>query len=229
MKIHNVTQEAVTELVNEAFKSNDRPKDLCLCNQCHMDVICYVLNRVQPKYIVSDRGISHMSDNYSESLQMRADIVKNINEAMRIVAQAKRTHHLEENFNPATKAQAYFNFPTVSGKILSGINFSPEEVTVELYHDEKLVKMIDPTWENPYSINENCDGNFIFWPMAMPAASEGIRKNFTFEIRILSEQKEPNKIFFSVDGISEKEFSDSFQAHKTITLKETLLFPKDMD
>ena len=60
MDVHNTVEDIVITRVDEIFKTLDEEgnKKFCTCNQCRLDVICYVLNRLRPHYIVSHKGAS---------------------------------------------------------------------------------------------------------------------------------------------------------------------------
>ena len=61
MEVHNTVEDTVISKVDEIFhtlEKDETGKQYCFCNQCRTDVICYVLNRIPPFYIVSNRGAS---------------------------------------------------------------------------------------------------------------------------------------------------------------------------
>lgn len=227
MQIYNITQERVTELVDKAFNSDETPKDLCLCYQCRLDVICYVLNRAKPVYVLSERGIAHLKDNYSDSLQELADLTTLIKNGIQLVSKAKRAHHLEPDQSEVEEAEAYFNFPTITGVILSGDTFAPVSAEVTLKMDDKIVIMKDNKWSNPITINEVNNGYYLFWPKAIPSNTLGETKKFIFQIEINSTEYEATPHFFELELTSEKKLNDVFHSHMTHTCSNILLFKPD--
>ena len=62
MIIHNVMEDIVSDEVNKLFDEAEQKKEdwvTCTCIQCRHDVMCYVLNRIKPRYIKSGRGLAH--------------------------------------------------------------------------------------------------------------------------------------------------------------------------
>ena len=80
MDIRNIMEDAVKVLVEELFEREDREKRLgyCTCDQCKLDVQCYVLNRVKPEYIVSSRGLAYSEKEGLDKVQRRADLIPNL-------------------------------------------------------------------------------------------------------------------------------------------------------
>lgn len=227
MQIYNITKERVTDLVNRAFDSNDGHKDLCLCYQCRLDVTCYVLNRAKPVYVLSERGIAHLKDNYSNSLQELADLTRLVENGISLVSKAKRSHHLEPYESDVVKADAYFNFPTITGAILAGDTFAPVDANVKLLFEKEIVAMKDSKWLNPMTLTKSSNENFFFWPKALPADNPGIERTFLFQVLITSDLYESTSHFFELKITSTKNINYQFEAHNTYTSSNILLFKAD--
>jgi len=52
MQLRNYTEEAVKLYVDRWF----RDTDICNCDTCKLDVMAIMLNNLQPKYVVTDKG-----------------------------------------------------------------------------------------------------------------------------------------------------------------------------
>ncbi|MGL1894369.1 MAG: late competence development ComFB family protein [Spirochaetaceae bacterium] len=227
MQIYNITKERVTDIVNRAFDSKDIPKELCLCYQCRLDVTCYVLNRAKPIYVLSERGIAHLKDNYSNSLQDLADLTRLVENGITLISKAKRAHHLEPVESIVEKAEAYFNFPTITGSILSGETFAPIESKVTLILDDDPALMKDNKWDNPIQLTKSTNENYLFWPKAITSTKIGETKTFIFQVEIDSKDYEASPHFFELTLTSEENINDQFQAHLTHTCSNILLFKQD--
>ena len=227
MQIYNITKEKVTDLVNKAFDSKDRPEDLCLCYQCRLDVICYVLNRAKPVYVLSERGIAHLKDNYSNSLQEIADLTRLVENGVELVAKAKRSHHLETLNSEVKESTAYYNFPAITGSVLAGDTFSPVSAKIELTLDNKYVEMKDSKWFNPMEIEETNNENYYFWPKAITAQEAGVERTFLFQIKVISDAYEVTSHFFEITLVSSKNLNDNFEIHNTYSCKNILLFKEN--
>lgn len=104
MDIRNIMEDAVKVLVEELFEREDREKRLgyCTCDQCKLDVECYVLNRVKPEYIVSSRGLAYSEKEGLDKVQRQADLISLVKEAWGKVSHTPR-------LNPVSIVQAKTN------------------------------------------------------------------------------------------------------------------------
>ena len=62
MTIHNLMEDFVYNEVNKVFdaaKEKNEPWFTCNCMQCRLDTVCFVLNRIKPRYTASGRGMAH--------------------------------------------------------------------------------------------------------------------------------------------------------------------------
>ncbi len=228
-EVHNIMEELVKEKVEKLFDEAEQKKLpwlSCSCRQCRSDTLCYVLNRIPPKYIRSGRGISHhISDEISEKSQIQADISALVMEGMKKISETQRPH-LETPENDEKKDSPVFNFPTITGRILNGLSFEPEKnIQVALYLNGKLCSPINTSWENPCKINEKTPGNFVFWVKPEPAEKAGEKKVFSFEIKINAEGKEPALHHFEVGLTSESLPRNAYNPEKSVKLPDFFLFP----
>ena len=79
MNIHNIMEEFVTDRVNSLYDEVMKQKSVwltCDCEHCRLDTICYVLNRVTPRYVVGGRGVTHNTNLIKENAQITIDIEK---------------------------------------------------------------------------------------------------------------------------------------------------------
>lgn len=231
MKLHNLSEELVSNMVEDIFAEEDKKEEsnFCTCHQCKLDVMCYVLNRIEPEYIVSGRGIAHMKSaaGYQDRIQKEVDIAALINEGIKKISQTTRPHHVDEPEKELPKDGFYFNFPTIIGRLFNGENFEPlYDVTVSLKKDDQIVKTIDANWDNPYTIVKNTPGNFQFWPFPVNADKTGEKLTYEFELVVECEKYEPFSHFFELEVESEEGFVEFFQYNKSFKLKDMYLFPK---
>ncbi len=189
MNVHNLMEEVVIYRVNKLY---DQVKEVnaswltCDCENCRLDTISYVLNRVSPRYVVSGRGVLHAKDVMEDS-QVRADIDAIGIEGIRIVSTTKRPFHTSprKSCTVQTSDKPVFNFPTIQGTVLEGNTFEPLiGATVKITSDGKEVEMADMTWTNPISTFASTKGSYSFWPKALPAQKDGESKKFTFTITV---------------------------------------------
>jgi competence protein ComFB len=229
MEIHNTTEDIVfaeLEKICNSYEKEGR-SDICLCDQCRIDALCYVLNRAEPHYIVSNRGVARTEQEDIAWQQKTADIAALIYEALERVNQHRRplTESKENETNFRTPV---FNIPTIIGRLFNGNNFAPMEgINVELYQDGKLVAMKDRNWQNPYEMVINTAGTFTFWPQPVPAESPDIHEAFEYAIRIAADGFEELNHFFKIPAISEIRTAGSFSLNRTFKLPDLYMFPPE--
>jgi len=226
VRVHNLVKDLVVQKVEDLFADTALRGDW---NDpgARADVICYVLNRVPPMYVVSGRGIAHSeSVDYQSKLQQLADITRLVKEGMESVASRSRSR-AEGTFGP-DHSGPFFNFPSIIGRMFNGVNFEPvHDVTVGLYRDGQLVKVIDPNWQNPYRLVVNTAGTYLFWPHPLSAQPGETSRGFEFEVRVDEPEYEPLRYVFSVTVHAEEEFINFVNTKASTRLKDLYLFPRE--
>jgi competence protein ComFB len=77
MELHNTMEDLIIARVGDIFDTitkEGNPANYCTCTQCRIDTACYVLNRTQPHYIISNRGVARVQQETHENQQKLADI-----------------------------------------------------------------------------------------------------------------------------------------------------------
>ncbi|MDR0878389.1 MAG: late competence development ComFB family protein [Treponema sp.] len=230
MEIHNTTEDIVFAEVEAIFTSlekGDNPDKFCLCPQCRLDTACYALNRAEPRYIVSNRGVARIEQEGHARQQKDADIISLIWEGIKKVNHNQRPYAHNGNGNNAGDPKTpLFNFPTIVGRLFNGTNFEPlSNVNVELLRDGKQVAMKDKNWQNPYHLVSNTQGTFTFWPAPVEAESDGERQSFEFSVRIEAPGFETLQHFFRVPVIGEFQNRPSYSMERTFKLPDLYAFP----
>ena len=206
MIIHNVMEDLVYDEVNKLFDEAEEKKEswlTCSCMQCRVDTMCYVLNRVKPRYIKSGRGLAHfLKFEKTEKVQIMADITSFVIEGMHRVLSTKRPHDHEPIFE--TENTPVFNFPAITGNILNGSNFRPmEDATISLKMNGELVSQMSILWDNPYTISEKTPGAYTFCPKAIPAKNAGDKEKFIFVLKAEKEGFDPTNFSFDIELTAE--------------------------
>jgi hypothetical protein len=222
-------EDLVYSEVNGLFdtaQKNKAPWLTCSCSQCRLDTICYVLNRIPPRYIKSGRGLAYSQlEDSIDKAQITADINKIGLEGMKQVLLSKRPHNSRAVDLPDSPV---FNFPTFVGRILNGLTFEPvKNISVELYVDSRKAESIDSTWENPYKISTHTPGTYSFWIKPVGANKESIKKVFPFEIRVEESGYDPVNYFFELGITSESYVRTSYSSEHSFILPDLHLFPLD--
>lgn len=229
MRVHNLVKDLVVQKVEELFSESAELKKagLDLDQASKFDVVCYVLNRTPPQYVVSGRGIAHSETaDYQRKVQQLADITRLVREGIESVARHRR-ERAEGNFGPERNGP-FFNFPSIIGRMFNGVNFEPiHDVTVGLYQNGQLVKVIDPNWQNPYKLVLNTAGTYLFWPHPQEAGPEEKTRAVEFELRVDDLRYEPLHYFFTLTVQADPDFVDFVNTTASTRLKDLYLFPRD--
>jgi competence protein ComFB len=78
MQVFNYMEDIVTEVL--ASLLSDR-QDICKCEKCQLDIAAWALNRLPPKYVVSDKG--RLFTKLQEvQVQFKADVVRELTHAI---------------------------------------------------------------------------------------------------------------------------------------------------
>jgi competence protein ComFB len=233
MEIHNTTEDIVFSTIDTicaSIEEQGNPDKLCLCDRCRIDVACFVLNRIPPHYIISNRGVARIEQVSISQQQKEADIVSLVFEAIKRVSHNQRPNSDHSNVGDIVKPGPVFNIPTIMGRAFNGVNFSPMAgINVELWREGELVRMKSRNWQNPYMLVANTQGTFAFWPESISTKAVDVRENFEYSVRIEAEGFEPMNHFFTIPVVSEAGDVESFSMGRTFKLSDLYLFPPGED
>ncbi|HET7839788.1 MAG TPA: late competence development ComFB family protein [Rectinemataceae bacterium] len=231
MEIHNLMEYAVQAVVDELFDHETREPQLgyCTCDQCRLDVACYVLNRVKPEYIVSSRGLAYSEKEGLDKVQRQADIITLVKEGWGRVTHAPRS--TSDHTGPHAASQEMkgpaFNFPTVMGRVFDGRTFAPvPEGKVTLLEAGAQVNMVDPNWQNPFVLAGGTAGTYIFWPCPLAAPGLGATRTWTFEIKVEAQGFDPLSHFVELQLEGEDEARTDFSLQRVHKIPDLFLFPE---
>lgn len=231
MEIHNTTEDIVfgsVEAIFDEIEKEGNPAGFCLCGQCRMDTVCYVLNRCEPRYIVSNRGFARLEHDTRERQQIEADTAALVHEGIRRVNHNQRptaSHNgplAEENL----RNQPAYNIPTIVGRLFDGTTFAPlSGIKVELRCNGGRVTMKNRNWQNPYILVANTAGTFTFWPAPVPAEKEDDHKTFEYSLKVESPDYEPLTHYFKIPAVSKVQAFTLHYVDRTFKLPDLYMFP----
>lgn len=89
MSVVNIVEQLIWDYIDEVL---DRKPGICRCETCRMDMVAYALNRVKPRYAVTDKGETIARAQFLDR-QLYLDIIVNLTEAANIVS-AKPRHEV---------------------------------------------------------------------------------------------------------------------------------------
>ncbi|MFW6249739.1 MAG: late competence development ComFB family protein [Alkalispirochaetaceae bacterium] len=229
MEIHNLMEDAVQRAVDEICDDEERngKSRYCTSDECRLDAICYVLNRIPPHYVTSSRGLAHSSSDIENDQQLQVDVMRLAQEGLSRVTSVRRNYYAESAEKAAPPGEGpCFNFPTIKGRVFNGRSFEPiYDVEVLLLLDGEPARMFDSRWQNPYAIVFNTPGTFIFWPAPIPTESPEQERTFQCELRIEDEEYEEFRHFFTLALRSDARFAGTFTYNRDYLLQDLYIFP----
>ncbi len=81
MKLKNYMEDAVRDMLDDLMAKRN---NICKCSRCRLDILAYALNRLPPKYVVTDKG--HTYTRVAEMAQQFAtDLVVALSRAIKHV------------------------------------------------------------------------------------------------------------------------------------------------
>ena len=192
MNLYNYMEDVVIDVLDILLKERD---GICKCKQCKLDMTAFALNRLPPKYIVSERGFTHLYMEEINNSNWRADIVSVVTLGIDIISKRKRHDNNNAQSDKVIKKSIeklhekdsdvyYYNFPHLIGQVFDKSLLSPiNDVKVTLFLDETIVNSSDNSWSNPYITNNVTLGFYSFWPEAIKINSKAIKsQKFNFKL-----------------------------------------------
>ncbi|MDR0487727.1 MAG: late competence development ComFB family protein [Treponema sp.] len=231
MDIHNANEEIVFSTVETVFfqiEKDGNQEKLCLCDQCRMDTVCYTLNRIEPHYILSNRGLILSEQDNTKRQQIEADVAVLVHKGVRLVNHNMRPNvpHNEAHVSDEIRNHPIFDIPSIVGRIFDGATFEPiVGIELALYCDGELVPMRNPNWQNPYTLTPKIPGSFSFWPAPVIAENPDFNHDFKYSIRINSPDYESFSHFFSITATSKFHTPQSYTLNRTFRLPDLYIFP----
>jgi len=231
MDIHNTNEDIVFSAVQTIFdevQNSGNPEKYCLCYQCRIDTVCYTLNRIEPNYIVSNRGFTRIEQTGIKHQQIEADINTLIYKGLRLVNHNLRPTAPHDGSTTATVRANHpmFDIPTISGRIFNGESFEPvTDLEVFLYCEGELITMRNNNWQNPFMMVQSTPGAFSFWPAPIASDSPDTTKEFKLAVKVKSPDYEPLNHFFNITATSKFHNPQSYALNRTYKLPDLYIFP----
>lgn len=234
MKIHNLMEDLVESKVNKLYEDIKSSKSVwltCDCENCRLDAMAYVLNRIPPKYIVSSRGITHSASDSNLS-QIKADIDTLALEGIRLVSSSKRPTHnsitSSDSLTISGKTPYYF-FPTLTGLVMDGTTFEPlNNAKISLSQNGTLVEMIDQTWLNPTKTFPSTKGAYSFYIKPESAKKENETNLFEFTVTVEAKGYETISHAFTIPIKSEILKQNKGLSLFSVKIQDLFMFPEEV-
>ncbi|OHD57288.1 MAG: hypothetical protein A2Y33_04160 [Spirochaetes bacterium GWF1_51_8] len=214
LELKNILEDIVMDVIDDLDTSQAQE----VSESQKTELASYVLNRLKPMYITSDRGFTHIVNKYKNDPQFLADIMMRVNEGLKLV---KKTSISVQPVQAYDKTKPYFIFPKISGRVLSSRSVMPVEgASAQLFINGKLAKMEFADWNNPVELKNGDDGTYSFAPAPIPADQPDQTIRFEIKIQVEKEEKSDSK-FLSL------ELKSAYIQNIEIQFKENVLQVED--
>ncbi len=192
MRLKNYNEDLVLDTVKIVLK--DRA-DVRPTRSFILDVAAYVLNRIPPKYIMSERGFTHevlqaggSDDAEGQRLVNVIELITHVNRAIDVVARRRRdgvpsrlrVRSPAAADDPGQRITYFYNMPHIFGRIVDARDGKPViSAEATLWINDKVAAPAESGWRNPYLTNEQTSGYFSFWPQVETGESDSVRMQVT--------------------------------------------------
>ena len=193
MPLQNLLEEIVDNVVKEILKKEGELDSFIAAKD---DIVAYVLNRIPPQYVTSERGILHGQIASKYKIQQKTDIIMGVYEAIDIIKKRRGPAANSDtlSLNPALNIVQH-----IVGSVADEETLSPIfDVQVVLLSNGEIAKMIDSNWVNPYITNPATRGYYHFWPAYSHKKMSGLDK-LAFTIKFEHPDFEPAAVQIELD------------------------------
>jgi competence protein ComFB len=235
MKLKNYQEDLVLYVADIVVK--DRP-DIGADEDLLHDVAAYTLNRLPPRYIMSERGFTRLaadhwvdSDN-EDGLASLVEVLILVNKAIDIVKSRRRIekpeidaeHPPEEELPDVRKY--WHNLPYLIGRVLDKNTKKPVlDAHVHVTIDGRLAKPAERGWLNPYRTNAGTKGFYSFLPK--PIQSRSKSKTFTLGLSIEHRDYQTMKVEQEIETAGELATYQFIRSDQILNLGNSYLVPTD--
>ncbi len=191
MKLRNYQEDVVLNAITIALEERE---DLEKNEIFIKDVAAYVLNRLPPRYIMSERGFIRLASEFYEenkkTLVNAIELMFLVNKGIDVVSKRPRFGGVESDQNRETadfdgeNSGLLHSFPQILGRVITEeVSGYVADARVRLYINGELSEPAEPTWENPYITREQTKGFFSFWPKPFYSPEKKVTHKIKIEIQ----------------------------------------------
>jgi competence protein ComFB len=233
MKLKNYQEDLVLYVADIVIK--DRP-DIESDEDILHDVAAYTLNRIPPRYIISERGFTRLaadhwvdSDN-EDGLASLVEVLILVNKAIDIVKSRRKGGLPTQDAEPPSEEEVpdvrkfWHNLPYLIGRILDEKTKKPVlDACVCVTIDGKLAEPAERGWLNPYCTNAGTKGFFSFLPKPIRSGSKN--KAFTLGLTIEHQDYQPLTVERKVETVGELTTHQFIRSDQILNLEDSYLVP----
>ena len=179
MKLKNYQEDVVLRAIEIALEPEP---DMLRDEDFVKDVAAFVLNRVPPRYVMSERGflrlaLEHLEEEQQDkSLANVIELMMLVNRGVDLVRRRRTAAGVQNGRDAAVGGvtadrilEYVHNYPQIIGRVTDSEARSVYGATVSLVIGGEPAPPAAGGWQNPYVTREQTRGHFCFWPQ--PARS----------------------------------------------------------
>jgi competence protein ComFB len=222
MRLKNYQEDVVMHAIEIALE--DKP-ELREDEVAVKDIAAYALNRLQPRYIMSERGFTRLAaeqlelEAHTEGMANMIGVLMLVNKGIELIEGRRKPgngHHLG-GVAPQEALLPVHNYPQVVGKVIDAETKEPiPNATVTLYLDGARAASADPGWTNPFVTSAKAYGYFSFWPEAV--RDEAAERVSTLNLRIEHPQYRTMSLTKEVTTRAEFEVRDEIDSESIVRI-----------
>ena len=203
MKLKNYQEDIVLHVIDIMLE--DHP-EIEADETMISDVAAYVLNRIPPKYIMSERGFTRLAalqlteEEDENSLLDLVQLMMMVSKGLELVKTRRKPNgeiHTDNGLMATlqdVQSNIFLhNFPQFIGRVVEQSSGKPVyNARVTQYIDGVKAAPAEIGWLNPYYTNTATNGIYSFWPKAMKNSSDA--KQSKIKITIEHDDYKPSTI-----------------------------------
>lgn len=222
MRLKNYQEEMVMHAIEIALE--DRP-ELREDEVAVKDIAAYALNRLRPRYIMSERGFNRLAaeqlepEAHTESMANMIGVLMLVNKGIELIEGRRKPGNGPENgaISPEESLKPVHNFPQIVGKVIDAETKRPvADATVTLYVDGRRAVSADPGWTNPFVTSAKAYGYFSFWPAAI--RDEASERVSTIDITVEQPYYQRFSVSKEVTTHAEYEIRDEIESEAIVRI-----------
>ena len=234
MKLKNYQEDLVLYVADMVI--TDRPDIEAGENLLH-DVVAYTLNRLPPRYIMSERGFirlaaDHWVDADSEDgLVSLVGVLFLVHKAIDIVKSRRKTREPAVETRPMREEDLpdvrkyWHNLPYLIGRVVDkNTKKAVLDASVRVSINGNLAEPVERSWLNPCTTNAGTKGFYSFLPN--PIRSRSKNKKFSLELTIEHRNYEPVNLEQTIDTSGELTTYQFIRSDQILNLGNTYLAAK---
>ncbi len=234
MKLKNYQEDLVLYVADIVIK--DRP-DIEAGEKLLHDVAAYTLNRLPPRYIMSERGFTRLAADHwvdadsEDGFASLVEVLILVHKAIDIVKSRRKTGEPAAETQPMREEDLpdvrkyWHNLPYLIGRVLDKNTKKPVlDASVHVSINGNLAEAAERGWLNPYRTNAGTKGFYSFLPK--PIRSRSKNKKFGLELTIEHRNYEPVNLEQTIDTAGELTTYQFIRSDQILNLGNTYLAAK---